>query len=140
MLMSTLSDSEREMREQMINFLVSDGWTPTEEHVYFENGNESDYSVSLTYTNDTAELLLELYAEDSSVEFRVRVGGKELPLIIHPESKLMSLLERINSARDLISKNNFRDTVREILEICPVVYIDKEDGEPVRLYAESEIE
>jgi hypothetical protein len=130
MTLDELTDDQRSDRQTVVDTLVPKGWLPTDVHLNVENGEWEEYEASLEHATDSTTLLFEMHAEDDSYELAIRTPQGELPLIIYPRGELQALLNVVVEHQDTVNSDTFRAFAAAILDVCPEVLVDSEDGEP----------
>lgn len=123
---SQASSNPAQDQATILRKLTLAGWRHTVRGDVFNTAN-------IEFQNETMRLEVDYRASDRSIYFSVYESfGKGIDLIIYFGDYLELLLDTIISFQSIISPQNYRMHIGEILQICPSTYVDS-DTEVIRL-------
>ncbi|SRR5713226_3503350 len=123
-----LSPAQLKDRELELSILKPAGFTATDDERSLEHGFGLDRLVSLTRSNGSLEITVELQNDKPLLDLKLsKLEGFDSPYIrlaIEHEGRLEELLKLIVGFKDQINDQNYKDGVRQLLARFPSIYAD----------------
>ena len=116
--------TQEQLRERaiIVDTLTTAGWKGTVFNLLFERGKPVKYEASMEYQGKRMNLTLNYEAKIHVVVLGIyERSGRGIDLVIHFDDKLEKLLSTIISFQDAISATNYKESIRQIMKVCPSV-------------------
>jgi hypothetical protein len=132
---SEMTDNQIQERTMVVQLLAQAGWNESAENRNFDKGRWVNYEARMEYRSSEMDLAVEYRANDELISTRrldlliYGRAGEGIELMIYPDGSVEKLLRTIISFQDVISTNNYKQHVRNVLHLCPSTYVYREDVE-----------
>jgi hypothetical protein len=125
-----MSPEQLQERQLFIDTLAKAGWQGGLVNEQFEQGLWVNFEASMRYRGEQMNLRLDHYAEDRSLEYYLDAkSGRGLHLSIQYGERLAPLLEAIISHQDTLTPTDFREQIRQLLDVVPEIFTVKGEGD-----------
>jgi hypothetical protein len=133
---SEMNDKQLKERSFLVNTLSDAGWRGSNFNRDFDEGLWSSPEASMTYSNPTVSLRLDMSFDDPRQTLYIESSdGKSLGLVFKCPDRLNALMQAIIGMQDAIAPGNIKEKAEELLAVCPNMFKISASGDqllPVR--------
>ena len=100
-----------------------------DDDAWFEKGLTAEPEIGASFDNGDMELLLEYTIKTDVLGLTLidLSSDQEVIFDLYPEKKLDAVLKYLDSFKEKINGDNFREYINELVKVCPKVFTYRED-------------
>jgi hypothetical protein len=126
---SEMSDKQLADRQMIVSALEKAGWDATSENELFDKGLWKEYEVQYEREHHGLTFSVSHSAKSGEWLWSMGRGGKGIRLVMQCKSRLADVLQWILDVQDKIDEDNYKDSVKHLVKICPKTYADRGEEE-----------